>query len=110
MDRIINWIIFNDLINYSNFFLAAVIGSAGGIMNKLADDDCELKEVFLRYASNAIIGGFVGMFATYFTDVQAVLYGVSGIVGGVGLKGFVITFNNFLEAFKGGQNEDTGNN
>jgi len=86
MDRLINWIVYNDLINYANFFLASFIGSTGGILYDLAEGNCEKDKLPYIYLAHGIMGGFVGMIFTQFTDIKAVTYGISGFVGGVGLE------------------------
>lgn len=99
MDRLIDWIVYNDLINYANFFLASFIGSAAGVLHSLSNDKCEIKKLPYVYLSNGILGGFVGMVFTQFTNLDAVTYGIAGLTGGVGLKE-TLRILRMIEGFK----------
>lgn len=95
MDQIIEMIIMIDLINYANYFLAGFVGSAAAM---LRGDNSETpkKELISMVVYNGIIGGFMGMFVTAYSDVIAFNYGVAGITGAVGIEKFI----DFFKAFK----------
>lgn len=86
MDRIIDIIVHVDLINYANYFLAGFIGSAAGMLRGVSNGETPKEEIISLMIFNGIMGGFIGMLMTAFSDMISFNYAVSGITGGVGIE------------------------